>query len=222
MRSFTRARIRGRAMANDEEELSKPIVEPGALPRSLRHETPMNAGQSQSAAEPERAAAQLPEAEPSVTAPSEAQSPDEPQFALESHAPEAPKPEAPAPEPVNSEPLVFAPPPRLAGEQTKTRALFPALAATAVAGAILGFGGTLGLRYFGGSQFNGFAERIAALNARIDAIEGKEDAASAASRTALSAMETRVAAAENVANKAVKSANSAQADAQKALASQPA
>jgi hypothetical protein len=211
-------------MANDEEELSKPIVEPGALPRSLRHETPMNAGQSQSAAEPERAAAQLPEAEPSVTAPSEAQSPDEPQFALESHAPEPPKPEAPAPEPVNSEPLVFAPPPRLAGEQTKTRALFPALAATAVAGAILGFGGTLGLRYFGGSQINGFAssERIATLNARIDAIEGKQDAASAASRTALSAMETRVAAAENVANKAVKSANSAQADAQKALASPPA
>ena len=211
-------------MANDEEELSKPIVEPGALPGSLRHETPMNGGQSQSAAEPERAAAQLPEAEPSVTAPSEAQSPDEPQFALESHAPEAPKPETPAPEPVNSEPLVFAPPPRLAGEQTKTRALFPALAATAVAGAILGFGGTLGLRYFGGSQINGFAssERIAALNARIDAIEGKEDAASAASRTALSAMETRVAAAENVANKAVESANSAQVDAQKAFASGPA
>src|SRR5580704_1598869 len=223
MRSFTRARIRGRAMANDEEELSKPIIEPGALPGSLRHETPMNGGQSQSAAEPERAAAQLPEAEPSVTAPSEAQSPDEPQFSLESQAPEGPKPETPAPEPVDSAPLVFAPPPRLAGEQTKRRALFPALAATAVAGAILGFGGTLGLRYFGGSQINGFVsgERIAELNARIDAVEGKEDAASAASRTALSAMETRVAAAENVANKAVESANSAQADAQKAFASGP-
>jgi hypothetical protein len=220
MRSFTRARNRGRAMANDEEELSKPIIEPGALPGSLRHETPMNAGQSQSAAEPERAATQLPEAEPSVTSLPEAQSPDEPQFSLESQAPEGPKPETPAPEPVDSAPLVFAPPPRLAGEQTKRRALFPALAATAVAGAILGFGGTLGLRYFGGSQINGFVpgERIAALNARIDAVEGKEDAASAASRTALSAMEARVAAAENVANKAVESANSAQADAQKALA----
>ncbi len=112
----------------------------------------------------------------------------------------------------------------MAGEQTKPRALFPALAATAVAGAILGVGGTLGLRYFGGSQINGTAsdERMASLNARIDAIEGKEDAASAASRTALSAMETRVAAAENAANKAVESANSAQADAQKAFASQPA
>ena len=211
-------------MANDEEELSKPTVEPGALPGPLRHETPMDGGQSQSAAEPERAATQLPEAEPSVTSPPEAQSPDEPQFSLESQAPEGHKPETPAPEPVDSAPLVFAPPPRLAGEQTKPRSLFPALAATAFAGAILGFGGTLGLRYFGGSQINGFAssERIAALNARIDAIEGKEDAASTASRTALSAMETRVAGAENVANKAVESANSAQADAQKALASPPA
>src|SRR3984893_5522389 len=207
-------------MANDEEELHKQIVEPGALPGSLRHETPMNGGQSQSAAEPERAATQLPEAEPSVTSLPEAQSPDEPQFSLESQAPEGPKPETPAPEPVDSAPLVFAPPPRLAGEKTKRRALFPALAATAVAGAILGFGGTLGLRYFGGSQINGCVsgERMAALNARIDAVEGKEDAASAASRTALSAMEARVAAAENVANKAVESANSAQADAQKALA----
>ena len=280
-------------MANDEEELSKPIVERGVLPGSLRHETPMNGSQSRSAAEPERAAAQLPEAEPSVTPPPEAQSPDEPQFSVESHVPEippelhtpeirqeprapevpqpetrasefgdparpeaqspgepqfsleppapeippelhtpeirheprapkVPQPETPAPEPVDSALGMDAPPPRLAGEQSKPRSLFPALAATAVAGAILGFGGTLGLRYFGGSQFNGFAERIAALNARIDAIEGKEDAASAASRTALSAMETRVAAAENVANKAVKSANSAQADAQKALASPPA
>jgi hypothetical protein len=250
-------------MANDEEELSKPIVEPGAVPGLFRHETPVSGGQSQSPAEPERAATQLPGAELSVTAPPEAQSPGEPQFSveshapeihapevpqpeirasesgvpavpeaqspgepqfsLESHAPEGPTPETPAPEPVDSAPLVFAPPPRLAGGQTKPRSLFPALAATAVAGAILGFGGTLGLRYFGGSQINGLAssERIATLNARIDAIEGKQDAASAASRTALSAMETRVAAAENAANKAVESANSAQADAEKAFASRP-
>jgi hypothetical protein len=214
-------------MANDEEELSKPIVEPGALPGSLRHETTINGGQSQLAAEPERAAAQLQEAqeaEVSLIPPPEVQSPGQPQFSTESHAPDVPTPESPAPEPVDSAPLVFAPPPRLAGEKTKPRSLFPALAATAVAGAILGFGGTLGLRYFGGFQINGIApgERIAALNARIDSIEGKEDAASAASRTALSAMETRVAAAENVANKAVESANSAQADAQKAFASGPA
>ncbi|MGH6795613.1 MAG: COG4223 family protein, partial [Methylocella sp.] len=121
--------------------------------------------------------------------------------------------------PIDSAPGI-APPPSLAGEQTKPRSLFPALAATAVAGAVLGFGVTLGLRYFG----DGFAPggRIATLNARIDAIEGKKDAASAASRTALAAIETRVAAAENAANKAVESANSAEADAQKAFASRPA
>jgi hypothetical protein len=119
---------------------------------------------------------------------------------------------------------MVAPPPSLAGEQTKPRSLFPALAATAVAGAVLGFGGNLGLGYFGGSRINGFAssERIVALNARMDAIEGKEEATSAAARAALAAMETRVAGAENAANKAAESANSAQADAQKALASQPA
>jgi len=210
-------------MATDEEELAKIIAEPGAVPGSVRHKTPVNGGQPQSAAEPERSATQLPEAELSVTAPPEAQSPGEPQFSMEWHAPEVPTPESPAPEPVDSAPGIIAPPPRLADEQTKSRSLFPALAATAVAGAILGFSGTFGLRYFGGSQ-NGFAfgERIAALNARIDAIEGKEDAASAVSRTALSALDTRVAAAENAANKAVESANSAQDDAQKAFASRPA
>ncbi|MGC2223160.1 MAG: hypothetical protein WA624_12725 [Methylocella sp.] len=164
-----------------------------------------------------------PAPEPVAAAP-EAESPGEPQFFMESHAPEVPPPETPAPEPAAAAPGMVAPPQRLAGEQTKPRSLFPALAATAVAGAVLGFGGTMGLRYFGGSKIDGFAsgERIAALNARIDAIEGKEAAASAPSRTALSAMETRVAAAEGAANKAAESANSAQADAQKALASQPA
>jgi hypothetical protein len=211
-------------MANDEKELAKIVAEPGAVPGSLRHEMPENGSQSQSETEPEVAATQLPEAEPSLTAPPEAQSSGEPQFSMEPHAPEVPPPETPAPEPVDSAPLVFAPPPRLAGEQTKPRSLFPALAATAIAGAILGFGLTLGLRYFGGSKIDGFAsgERIAALNARIDAIEGKEDAALAASRTALSAMETRVAAVEGAAGKATELANAAQADAQKAFESRPA
>jgi hypothetical protein len=208
-----------RAMTDDEEELSKIIAGPGAGPDSLRHETPKNGSQFESPAAPERATTQVPEAEPSETAALEAQSPGEPQVSMGSHAPETP-----APEPVAAAPGMVAPPSRLAGEQTKPRSLFPALAATAVAGAVLGFGGNLGLRYFGGSQIYGFAsgERVAALNARIDAIEGKEEAASAAARAALAAMETRVAGAENAANKAAESANSAQADAQKALASQPA
>jgi hypothetical protein len=264
-------------MANDEEELAKIIAEPGAVPSLPRHEMPENGGQSQSPAEPERAATQLQEADLSETAPPEAQLPGEPQFSMESrareippelhtpeiplephapevpkpeirtsesgepappeaqspgepqfsmasHAPELPTPETPAPEPVDSAPLVFAPPPGLAGKQTKPRALFPALAATAVAGAILGLGGNLGLRYFGGPQSHGTASdaRMASLNARIDAIEGKEDAASAAARAGLAAIEARVAAAENAANKAVESANSARADAEKAVASGPA
>ena len=53
-------------MANDEEELAKIIVEPGAVPGSLRHAMSENGGQSQSPAEPERAATQLPEAALSV------------------------------------------------------------------------------------------------------------------------------------------------------------
>ena len=201
-----------------------PAPEPVAVPGSLRHEKPENGSQSQSPAEPERAATQMPEAELSLTAPPEVQSPGESQFSLEPHAPEVPTPETPAPVDAAAAPGMVAPPPSLAGEQTKPRSLFPALAATAIAGAILGFGGTLGLRYFGGSQFNGTAsdERLASLNARMDAIKGKEDAASAAARAALAAMETRVAGVESAANKAEESANSAQADAQKALASQPA
>jgi hypothetical protein len=223
MRSFTKARNRGRAMANDEEELAKITAGPGVGHGSLRHETPESGSQSQSPAEPERAAMQVPAAEPRDTAVPESQSLDE-QFSMERHPPEASSPEPPAPEPVDPAPELVGPPPRLAVEQTKRRSLFPALVATAVAGAVLGFGGTFGLHYFGGSKFDGFAsgERIAALNARIAAIEGKEDAASAASRAALAAMESRVTDAENAANKAAESATSAQADAQKALASQPA
>ena len=64
-------------MANDEEELSKPIGEPGAEPGSHPHEMPQNGGQSQSADEPEETATQLPEAELSLTAPPESQTPAE-------------------------------------------------------------------------------------------------------------------------------------------------
>jgi hypothetical protein len=229
-------------MASDEEELSKPIAEPGAAPGLFRHEISVKVGQTQPPAEPARAATELDAGEASETAAPETRSPAEPQFSMELPAPEMPpelhrpevrlephapkvlQPEPLAPEPADAAPGMVAPPQGLAGEHTKPRSLFPALAATAVAGAILGFGGTLGLRYFGGSPSSGFApgERIATLNSRIDAIEGKEDAASAASSTALAAMETRLAAAENAANKAVESANAVRADAQKALASQPA
>lgn len=216
-------------MANDEEELAKITAAPDDGHNSLRHETPESGSQSQTPAEPEWAAMQSPVAEPRDTVAPEPQSLDE-QFSTERRPPEAFSSEPPAPEPVQPAPELGVPP-RLAGEQDKPRSLFPALAATAIAGAVLGFGGTFGLHYFGGSKFDfggskldGFAsgERIAALDARISAIEGKEDAASAASRAALAAMESRITDAENAANKAAESANSAQADAQKALAAEPA
>ncbi|MGH6837243.1 MAG: COG4223 family protein [Methylocella sp.] len=210
-------------MANDEEELAKTIPEPGVGPGSLPHETAENGSQSQPPAEPDGAAMEMPAAVAPETAAPESLSLDG-QLSREPRAPKASSPEPPAPEPVVPVPESVAPPPRSAGEQTKPRSLIPALVATAVAGAVLGFGGTFGLRYFGGSKIDGFAsgERIAALNARIAAIEGKEDAASAASHAALAAMESRVTEAENAANKAAEAANSARADAQKALASQPA
>ncbi|MGH6842107.1 MAG: COG4223 family protein [Methylocella sp.] len=208
-------------MANDEEEFAKITVAPGAGQGSLRPEAPECGSEIQTPAEPERAAM-----EPGDTAAPGPQSLDE-QFSLERHPPEASSPEPPAPEPVQPAPELVAPLPRLAGKHTKPRSLFPALAATAVAGAVLGIGGAYGLLYFGGSNFDfggskfgGFAsgERFAPLDARIAAIEGREDAASAASRAALAAMESRITDAENAANKAAQSANSAQADAQKALA----
>lgn len=210
-------------MANDEEELSEPIGEPGAEPGSHPHEMLQNGGQSQSADEPEETAAQLPEAELSLTAPPESETPAERHVSMQSHAPEAPSPEAAAPQPMGSPPATDAPPPNMTGRQAKPRALFPALAATAIAGAILGIGGTIGLRFFGGSHFSGVdsSERIAALTARIDAIESKQDAAAAAARTALAAIETRAAAAESAASKAAELANTAQADAEKAVASRP-
>ncbi|MGQ0445646.1 MAG: COG4223 family protein [Beijerinckiaceae bacterium] len=212
-------------MANDEEELAKITAAPGAGQGSLRPGAPESGSQFQTPAEPERAAM-----EPGDTAAPGPQSLDE-RFSLERHPPEASSPEPSAPEPVQPAPELVVPPPRLAGEKTKPRSLFPALAATAIAGAVLGFGGTFGLHYFGGSKldfggskFDGFAsgERVAALDARIAAIEGKEETASAASRAALAAMESRITDAENAANKAAQSANSAQADAQKALAAEPA
>jgi len=100
---------------------------------------------------------------------------------------------------------------------------FAALAATAIAGGILGFGGTLAMRQFEGSfQPGDFAskDQIAALSARLDSIEGKTN--TAVTPAALAALEARLASAEQAASKAADLANSAEADLQKQLASQPA
>jgi hypothetical protein len=202
LRSFTRARSRERAMANNEDNFPKTIAEPGALPGSLEHETPVAGGQSETAAELELTATQAPL--PEVSGPAALQSP------LHDHR-EA-MPEAASPQPA------------LTDAESKPRSLFPALAATAIIGAILGLGGSFALRYFEGPRPGAVVsdERVTALSARIDSIEGKEDAASAAARSTLASLETRVAAAESAASKAVELANSAAEEAQKAAAAKPA
>lgn len=207
-------------MAGNEVDLPGTIAGPGGAPGSLEHETPESSGQSHTPAGLEGTAMQSLAQEPSGAAAAEPQVPGEHQSSV--GAPE----EIPERTTALSEPADPAPGSASgqAREPAKPRSLFPALAATAIAGALLGFGGTFALRYFEGPRLNAVVpdDRIAALNARIDAIEGKEDAAVAASRTALSAMETRVAAAESAAGKAEELATSAQADAQKAAASRPA
>jgi hypothetical protein len=238
LRSFTKAPNRGRAMADDEAEHSKVTAEPDFTPGSP-HEMPVSGTENQSHGEPEATeaksqpilettAAQPVEAEPSGTdlpgaeAHGEGQTPEVVQVPVDAGEPET----AGAPELASLPPEgAFANVPEPASEQTKPRSrLFPAFAATAIAGGILGFGGTFALRHFEGSQNSSVAsdERIAALTARIDAIEGKDDAASTDSRTALAALETRVAAAKSAANKAADSANLAEADLQKDIASRPA
>ncbi len=114
--------------------------------------------------------------------------------------------------------------PEPARAPAKPRSRFPALAATAIAGGLLGFGGTFALHYLEGyrSGSAAFDARMAALNARLDAIEGKSDAAAAAARTTLDGLESRVAAAEATASKAVETATSAAEDMQKAIAAGPA
>lgn len=205
-------------MANDDEELSKLAAEPGFV-RPRAQETPVNGNQTQPQPELEESAALSPEAEFPETASPEPQSPSEPHAAAQELEPEI----AAAAEPALIVPETISETARgSAGENAKPRSLFPALAATAIVGALLGLGGTFGLRFLGGSQINGAVpdERLAALSARIDSIESKVDAS--ASRTALSAIESRAAAAESTANKAAESANSVLADVQKALAARPA
>lgn len=108
----------------------------------------------------------------------------------------------------------------------RRRALFPALAATAIVGAILGAGASLGLRYLteppaSASLINErinerINEHMAALNARIDSLEKKADTSATAARAAASAIESRVAAAETAAREATEIANSLKSQVEKA------
>lgn len=205
-------------MANDDEELSKATPEPG-LVRPHPHDAPVNESQTPSQPELEASAAQSPAEEFSETV-----SPGIPSPSELNRAAEAPEPEsAAAAEPVGFVPELNSESARgPAGDNARQRSLFPALAATAIVGALLGLAGTFGLRFLEGSPTKGADpdDRIAALSARIDSIESKVDAS--ASRTALAAIESRVATAESAADKAAEAASSSLADMQKALAARPA
>lgn len=203
---------------SNKEEHSKALSEPGSiLPKLAEDQT-----QSETLAEKETGAAQsLGEEPPEGGAP-------QPTPAEESQLPSGQNVEMSGPETLSSE-LRDAPsaialePPPSAGEQRKPRSLFPALAATAIAGAALGVGASLALLYFAGpqivrvfSQEGAPDSRIAALSAQIEALERKGDSASAAGSAALTALEQRVVAAENTAGSAAETANSAKAEAEKA------
>jgi hypothetical protein len=214
-------------MAGIEEELGKPTEEPDAEPRELRQdsvqaELPGDGGDSKPSEKLTTAEALPPVEEPSDIAPFELQAPKEHELSMATPAqnsePEVPKAEVRAPEPSapTAQPAV--------AEPAKPRSLFPALVATALAGALLGIGGSYGLRFIESQRIKPQPsdDRLSEFNARLDAIEGKEAAASSASRSALSALEARVAAAEGAARNASESAKAAETDIQKLAASQPA
>lgn len=165
--------------------------------------------------------------------------PDSPQSRVpELRSPSEAEPEAGPAQPSAGEPAAVrdAPAETTARQQpapsrAKPRSLFPALAVTALAGALLGIGGSFALRSFEAPQATPATpnaevsdERIGDLSARIDALEKLENnsqAASAAARDAVAALESRLAAAENAAVKATETAELARTDAQNADARTP-
>lgn len=215
-------------MAGIEEELGKPTEEPGAEPRVLQQdsaqaELPGDAGDSKPSEKLNTAQALPPGEEPSDIAPFELHAPKEHKLSMATTAqnsgPKVPKAEVRAPEPnaPTAQPAVVAAP-------AKPRSLFPALTATALVGALLGLGGSYGLRFVESPRIapQSSDDRLSDLNARLDAIEGKAAAASSASHSALSALEARVAAAEGVARNAGESAKAAETDIQNLAAARPA
>ena len=206
-------------MADDEAEHSRAAGEPDLAPGSLQEAPVSAAEQQQPQAEPEAAGAKpLEHAGLSADVSLGPAAQSENQIPSESDEPEAVGTSGQGgigPE--------SAPAPAYASRQAAPRLRFAALAATAIAGGVLGVGGALALRHFEGPQSGNFAteDQIDSLNARLAAIEGKVSAASTSS-SALANLEARVGSAENAANKATDLANSLAADLQKQLASQPA
>jgi hypothetical protein len=222
-------------MADPEEEVSKPETGPGSVPGSIEQQPVERSGQPLEADAPNSVFEDAAAAGESETAPSES-------LALVSESPSAVEEDGVPPPAAGDEdggkaglkeperaaaPSLSAyadsPPPPPVETRAKRASLFPALALTAIAGAALGFGGTLVLRYLEGPPVKGSVsgEHLAEVSRRIDAAEGKEAALSADLRQALAALETRLVAVEGKAGKAEELANLAEADAQKALAMPP-
>jgi hypothetical protein len=206
-------------MAGIEEELRKPMEEPGAEPHEFEtgalQRLPGNAGMTKIDA----GAAPPPCKELQDTA-AESGPPEEDELSIRTPARQStPDKDEPAVEPQDFTAPQAQP---LAAEPAKPRLLFPSLAATALAGALLGLGGSYGLRLLeaGRTPPPISGDQINDLNARLDAIEGKEASASQGARSALAAMDSRVAGAEDAARKAAESAAAAEAAAQKAAAAQ--
>ena len=218
-------------MADDEAVHSKPNVEPGSP--SLPYQTAVTGAEHQASGEPAAVAAEdeslaspaadvRPEVEDSLAP----EAPTSPQT-VENNSDSIPPEPSDAPEPKTHEPEAASPYAswRVVEQAPPPRSRFAALAATAIVGGILGFGGSLALRHFEGALVHTSQsdDRLDALSGRLDALEAKGETSSPADlRTALAALETRLTAAESTANKATEAAASAQADLQKDIAARPA
>ncbi len=109
------------------------------------------------------------------------------------------------------------------GPQNRPRRLFPALAATAIAGAGLGAGAAIAALHFAGPQITGISphersgeSETAALVSRIDSLEAKQESASASLRAGFESLEKRMTSAESAVANAAEAATSAKDEAGKA------
>ena len=218
-------------MADDEAERSKPNVEPGSP--SLPYQTAMTGTEHQASGEPpaipaedESLASPAADVRPEVEDSASPEAPTSSQT-VENNSDSIPPEPSSTPEPKTHDPEAASPYAswRVVEQPPPPRSRFASLAATAIAGGILGFGGSLALRHFEGAPVHTAQseDRLDALSGRLDALEAKGETSSPADlRTALAALETRLAAAESTANKAAEAAASAQADLQKDIAARPA
>lgn len=214
-------------MAGIDEELHKPTEEPGLEPKAFRQgpipdELAENGGSPKAAQMTDSAAGPPPGGEPPSPSRPESESPKDGELELGAPAQEStPDVDRAAAEAQGFVAPLVQPP---AAKPVKPRSLFPALAATAFVGALLGLGGSYGLRLLEGARTSPgqSAAALDGVNARLEAIEGKiegkEAAASAAAPPAVAALESRVAAVEEATRKAAELAQAANAAAQQAAA----